>query len=923
MNERVVIAQAAPASAAADAPRIVEVIKPANGQALTLTLGYTQAYKLDLSKIASEKLTLVHVGEKLVILFDNQATVTVEPFFDSSRHVIGNVSFDVGGDRIINAEQFAAAFPITDDQSVLPAAGNAQGANAQAGANFHDPSIDPLGTPNPLSLLGQEELGNFVIAQQPRAIADPSAAGTGGGGGGGGGGGDVPTVLGSMSLSLHEPSLDLVKDAPDLLAGLTIGTNPSGTTETATGSSGLTFTAPAAETMSVAFADPSGAGNAPGVSGLAIGYSMTWALNASGQLEGTLWNGQNSLGVVIVIELSGTLAVAAGGSVTPTVTATLINNLIHDTGNGNVAISGIKIEATDQSGDKVQGNLGLTVYDDAPLSPIPDASVLANSAQATKTSALDFDINIDDNLGADHGTVRFASSLNGTNSGLTSGGLPIIYTLSLDGLTLTAATAIGTIFTVVLNPDGSYASANDTYTVTMFGAIDGATNTTIFTPQGTNFHGGNDPWAGFYDASNNNSHDILLTPIVNGTYGDTINANSNQVGVGGGNSVDPTEGMRIDFVIDLAGNPAKVTGPGSPNPNDYTASVNRDHTFDAHDPTNGVYVNFSGIAGQDPQSTILFRAFDDPDGAGNYVVGDGTQDSINVIAIRYNSVTEFVYFSVIGTTQTTVNVGGHDFTVHFVDNANVTGTQYDAIVGGVVNGADVATYTASGYNSLEVYHSGGENFKIGGFGTTTIVNSVPVGASLPIELIDGDGDLATGDISLAFTQSGSTVQDFGGSGTPVSATASAGLGEHIIGSNFDDTLTGDGVANILNGGLGSDTLIGGGGGDYLIGGGGGDHFRINATTDGMDHILDFASAQGDVIDILGSAFGGLSAGALAASLFSTQTDGTFDNNTQRFAYDQTSHILYYDADGSDAGAAIALAKLENGATLTSADIQVV
>jgi Ca2+-binding RTX toxin-like protein len=92
----------------------------------------------------------------------------------------------------------------------------------------------------------------------------------------------------------------------------------------------------------------------------------------------------------------------------------------------------------------------------------------------------------------------------------------------------------------------------------------------------------------------------------------------------------------------------------------------------------------------------------------------------------------------------------------------------------------------------------------------------------------------------------------------------------------------------------------------------------------MDHILDFSTAEGDVIDILGSAFGGLPTGALSATLFSTNVDGTFSNNTQRFSFDNASGTLYYDADGSDAGAtAVALAKLENGAILHNTDMHVV
>src|SRR5262249_23620705 len=100
MNQPIILAQAAVGCAAprSSAPaRFIKLIKPDTGQAHTVNLGYDQNIKLDLSNISKEKITLVHVGEKLIILFDNQSTLTVEPFFDSRRDVLGNISFDVDG----------------------------------------------------------------------------------------------------------------------------------------------------------------------------------------------------------------------------------------------------------------------------------------------------------------------------------------------------------------------------------------------------------------------------------------------------------------------------------------------------------------------------------------------------------------------------------------------------------------------------------------------------------------------------------------------------------------------------------------------------------------------------------------------------------------------------------------------------------
>src|ERR1700759_3950075 len=125
-------------------PRIFKLTKPLTDQAVVVNLGYDQKVQVDFSSIANEKITLVHVGEKLIILFDNQSTVTVEPFFDSRHDAFQNLTIEVAPGRDVSVSEFASLFPISTDQSVLPAAGNGDGGNAQAtGAHFSDPAVDP------------------------------------------------------------------------------------------------------------------------------------------------------------------------------------------------------------------------------------------------------------------------------------------------------------------------------------------------------------------------------------------------------------------------------------------------------------------------------------------------------------------------------------------------------------------------------------------------------------------------------------------------------------------------------------------------------------------------------------------------------------------------------------------------------------
>ena len=136
-------------------PRIVKVTKPYGDQSVVVPLSYDGSVKADLSAIASEKITLVHVGEKLIILFDNHSTITLEPFFDSTGKPLQDLTVEVAPGRDITSAEFATLFPVTDDQSVLPAAGTGNGGGAQAsGANFTTVGVDPLGVGQSASFAG-------------------------------------------------------------------------------------------------------------------------------------------------------------------------------------------------------------------------------------------------------------------------------------------------------------------------------------------------------------------------------------------------------------------------------------------------------------------------------------------------------------------------------------------------------------------------------------------------------------------------------------------------------------------------------------------------------------------------------------------------------------------------------------------------
>ena len=146
---------------------------------------------------------------------------------------------------------------------------------------------------------------------------------------------------------------------------------------------------------------------------------------------------------------------------------------------------------------------------------------------------------------------------------------------------------------------------------------------------------------------------------------------------------------------------------------------------------------------------------------------------------------------------------------------------------------------------------------------------------------------------------------------------------NILGSSFGDSLAGDDLNNIIDGGAGGDTLRGYAGNDVLTGGAGADSFvfssSLNAATN-VDTITDFTVAD-DTVRLEARVFTEAGApGTLAASAFHIGTAATTADH--RIIYDSTIGALSYDADGSGAGAAVQFASLFAGLALTNADFVV-
>jgi hypothetical protein len=422
-------------------------------------------------------------------------------------------------------------------------------------------------------------------------------------------------------------------------------------------------------------------------------------------------------------------------------TETIISVSINNSGNFTVTLSGpidhpdttqedalsLVVPVSVNDGTTTVTNataLTIGLEDDSPIAVSPFGTSLTNVGGASVLQFLDADNDVDNNFGGDGGKVIFTAATIAALEAqdLTSGLAPLTYSISNGGQVLTAEKANGDdVFIITLQPAGS----PDQYRVEIIRPLDAVTEVD-FNAAGYDFSGGNPAWNFFRDAGTADSKDILLTPI--GPNGQTVNTNANSGGIGGGGgggAIGTGEGMRIDFVIDLLGNPASG-GAG------YQVPANRNHSFSDHYVVNGASAVFASTSG----STVRFATKDDPDG--NDAVGDGAADPITAVAIRFGAQTVTVNASA---TPQPVTVGGQNYTVTFVGG--------EVLISGIVTNTQVALFTADGYNSMEITYVSGSDFRIGDFGASAITTTDPVPFTVPVAVIDGDGDTsALADINI-------------------------------------------------------------------------------------------------------------------------------------------------------------------------------
>ncbi|TPG13211.1 FG-GAP-like repeat-containing protein [Sphingomonas oligophenolica] len=136
---------------------------------------------------------------------------------------------------------------------------------------------------------------------------------------------------------------------------------------------------------------------------------------------------------------------------------------------------------------------------------------------------------------------------------------------------------------------------------------------------------------------------------------------------------------------------------------------------------------------------------------------------------------------------------------------------------------------------------------------------------------------------------------------------------NLTGNDQAQSVIGNNGANVLNGGGGMDTLYGLAGDDTFA-------FSTKPGSGNVVTIADFGNGA-DKLALSTGVFGGMAVGTLSASHFVIGAAATTAD--QHIVYNQATGQLFYDADGSGAGAAVLFATVAPGTVITANMIAVI
>ena len=291
-------------------------------------------------------------------------------------------------------------------------------------------------------------------------------------------------------------------------------------------------------------------------------------------------------------------------------------------------------------------------------------------------------------------------------------------------------------------------------------------------------------------------------------------------------------------------------------------------------------------------------------GLGNDTMTGGKGNDTYIVSASGDKVVE----AASGGTDTVITSVNHTLAAQ-VENLQVISNTGRSVVGNTLN-----NLITGGYGNDTLNGGAGTDTLRGGLGSDTYV-------------IDTATDTITENVGEGTdTVQSSVTYTLKTNFENLSLTGAATI--NGTGNTLANVLTGNTGANVLNGAAGNDTVNGGAGKDTLTGGAGLDNFLFNtalSAATNLDTITDF-SAINDTIQLENAIFKKLiTAGALNAANFKASLTGNATDSNDYILYETDTGKLFYDADGSGAGAKVQFALLGTAThpTITAADFVVV
>ena len=412
-------------------------------------------------------------------------------------------------------------------------------------------------------------------------------------------------------------------------------------------------------------------------------------------------------------------------------------------------------------------------------------------------------------------------------------------------------------------------------------------------------------------------------------------------------SVEAVRGTDFDDTFDATGFTAASANAGSAGVNAGSAAFNEFEGLDGNDTIVGngnTRVSFvNALAGVRVTMTSLGTGTAQGTDPGD-LAGIGTDTFVGVSAVRGSDFADVLVGSANPATTAenfegrggndAINGGdGFDRAIYNGDGTATAGINVTLAAGTVTGDAAVGTDTLTSIEAIRGTDFADTYIAAGFTSDSAATPSANAGSGSNFNEFEGMGgdDTITGNGNTRASYDNATAAvtvalAAGGSGT---ATGDASVGSdtflsgvtRVRGSDFGDTISGNSGNNVLEGQGGADTLTGGAGAD---------RFAYTAITDGVDHITDFSGhdGQGDVLTFdhqtfgSGLALGGADTGTLDPAHFVANATGA-TTAAEVFWYNTTDHTLYYDADGSGAGAAVAMAVLDNNFLLNHTDFDLI